>query len=1074
MRRGDRTGTTSRPNPERFRTPDKPATGRSSTVSDRSKRTSLLSRGSSHGTPASSNSTFRSSRRDTGPSEQGQPTLTQIDFVTPVSQNVPSSDDLDYIGDHGQQNYARKTSEVIELDDDSEDDTEYRPSNSNSEKRRSRGVRFDTDTGSNKKRRKSDSTNQSGRNAERNRRKSDDSVKGKKKGKQPQSKEQHKTLTQMDYVRRYLKIEPDDEVKLEYTYQTPKKQNEQKPDRKPTPAAEDARLGPNLGQGYSSELKRRKPNRPELNKISEPVAYRKDGKSLKQPVTPQKPRRSEIPSSQSPESPGLAIISSSQFRSATRSPLKRPPLLAADMPIKKESPKHEHSGEGDILNANQDASPFRDTSPPMMLDSPLSQKHAVPENPIVNVFDTQPNPSSEQPLERGDLEPDEANKPPSTTQRTVVYETDAESDYGDSQDNLSSPLGSPTKRQSVDLGHDESKEDDDLENDDSQYLPPPPVPPFGQETDSGLLNSENLTSDASVYYKRVQPATQFPLEPIPTLNTQKLAELFPNESSQLRTPVKKPRLLSDPNNCIPSTQTQTPTQTQTQTQSQTQSQDADKTPTEIVPESSPIARQEDGSAPNRETRFKPRLQDAVVQVESSQPADKLPRGEGRKQDSYQGGILSEGQILTSSVMESVSMPAYDHIQEEIFTSNDASKKEDAKDQSTPADRPNVDLNTELQETFRAFSASPWGARIGGLWDNVRKQGESYYEGARQEYAAASEEAVKGFSDLRETIVGRTRGLSLSTPFAAPGSTEKTSDEAPTPTASRAGEGPAAEGGETSEKSVDGAGANANANAGEGFLSRFKAEAGRRLKELEKAEEAADEAILRFGQNIGQKLRDAVSIVPPGTDSNKILFESKDSEGKRVIHATRFEAQLHVIHSNLDSFTKDPVSDEWPTFQKEFNVDTKTSAIAADLEKYPELRAAMEKVVPEQVEYATFWCRYYFLRLVIETEEQKRKELLKGANVNEEEEVAWDDDSDDETDSPATPQGKPNKPTEAQSSAPTTEKNNLLKPNEPRRSNDQQSQADSESSYDVVSGATSRTPASPKDKNKDDDSDEDWE
>ncbi|KAH8427597.1 BSD domain-containing protein [Aspergillus melleus] len=416
--------------------------------------------------------------------------------------------------------------------------------------------------------------------------------------------------------------------------------------------------------------------------------------------------------------------------------------------------------------------------------------------------------------------------------------------------------------------------------------------------------------------------------------------------------------------------------------------------------------------------------------------------------------------------------AYDHIQEEIFTSNDASKKEDSKDQSTPADRPNVDLNTELQETFRAFSASPWGARIGGLWDNVRKQGESYYEGARQEYAAASEEAVKGFSDLRETIVGRTRGLSLSTPFAGTGNAEKTTDEAATPTASRAGEGPAVEGGETSEKSVDGAGA--NANAGEGFLSRFKAEAGRRLKELEKAEEAADEAILRFGQNIGQRLRDAVSIVPPGTDSNKVLFESKDSEGKRVIHATRFEAQLHVIHSNLDSFTKDPVSDEWPAFQKEFNVDTKTSAIAADLEKYPELRAAMEKLVPEQVEYATFWSRYYFLRLVIETEEQKRKELLKGANVNEEEEVAWDDDSDDDTDSPATPQGKPTKPTEAQSSAPATEKNSLLKPNEPRRSNDQQSQADSESSYDVVSGATSRTPASPKDKSKDDDSDEDWE
>ncbi|KAF5863727.1 hypothetical protein ETB97_009514 [Aspergillus alliaceus] len=402
--------------------------------------------------------------------------------------------------------------------------------------------------------------------------------------------------------------------------------------------------------------------------------------------------------------------------------------------------------------------------------------------------------------------------------------------------------------------------------------------------------------------------------------------------------------------------------------------------------------------------------------------------------------------------------AYDHIQEEIFSPHDTSKKEGSAQDETKPQQSNVDLNAELQETFRAFSASPWGVRIGGIWDNVRRQGETYYEGAKQEYAAASEEAVKGFSDLRQSIVGRTRGLSLSTPFNA-GSADKEGGETPATT--------------EASRSVD---AQGESSAGEGFLSRFRAEAARRLREIEKAEEAADEAILRFGKNIGQKLRDAVSIVPPGSDSSsKLLFESKDAEGKRVIHATRFEAQLHVIHSNMESFTKDPVSNEWPLFKEKFNVDNKTAEIAADLEKYPELRSAMEKVVPEQVDYASFWCRYYFLRLVIETEEQKRKQLLKGANVNDEEEVGWDDDSDDDTDSPSTPQAKVDpKANVAQSSAPAAPDNKLLKPSEPRKSNDQQSQPDSESSYDLVSGATSRTPASPKEKAKDDDSDDDWE
>lgn len=96
-----------------------------------------------------------------------------------------------------------------------------------------------------------------------------------------------------------------------------------------------------------------------------------------------------------------------------------------------------------------------------------------------------------------------------------------------------------------------------------------------------------------------------------------------------------------------------------------------------------------------------------------------------------------------------------------------------------------------------------------------------------------------------------------------------------------------------------------------------------------------------------------------------------------MHATRFDAQLHVIHSSLDSFLKDPVSPQWEAWKKSFDVEKKTEDIAKDLEKHAELRTAMEKCVPEKVEYGTFWLRYYFLRHVIESEEQRRREMLKG-------------------------------------------------------------------------------------------------
>jgi hypothetical protein len=165
---------------------------------------------------------------------------------------------------------------------------------------------------------------------------------------------------------------------------------------------------------------------------------------------------------------------------------------------------------------------------------------------------------------------------------------------------------------------------------------------------------------------------------------------------------------------------------------------------------------------------------------------------------------------------------------------------------------------------------------------------------------------------------------------------------------------------------------------------LRSEASKRLSAAQKLEDAADEALLQWGTNIGNFFKDAISIAPPSNEDvqagkGEVLFASKDAEGKRVVHATRLDAQLHVIHCSLDSFLKDPAtkSGEWEKWQEEFDVEKQTEDIARDLEKYEQLRSAMEKLVPEKVEYGTFWVRYYFLRHVIETEEARRRELLKG-------------------------------------------------------------------------------------------------
>lgn len=241
------------------------------------------------------------------------------------------------------------------------------------------------------------------------------------------------------------------------------------------------------------------------------------------------------------------------------------------------------------------------------------------------------------------------------------------------------------------------------------------------------------------------------------------------------------------------------------------------------------------------------------------------------------------------------------------------------------------------------------------------KGESVYTQASKELAEVGEDASKGFNEIRDSLVSHTRNLSVNTTAAQNSGTDGDDNQA-TPTTSRAA---AAEGSTPAEN--------------ENMLSRLRAEAAKRLKDLQKAEDAADEALLKFGGNVRDFLKDAISIAPPEDDGqgSTVLFESKDAQGKRVVHQSRFDAQLHVIHTSAESFTKDPGPAEYEQWTKDFDVEKKTDDISADLEKYPELRTTMEKLVPDTIPYADFWKRYYFLRHSIETAEARRRDLLKG-------------------------------------------------------------------------------------------------
>ena len=109
--------------------------------------------------------------------------------------------------------------------------------------------------------------------------------------------------------------------------------------------------------------------------------------------------------------------------------------------------------------------------------------------------------------------------------------------------------------------------------------------------------------------------------------------------------------------------------------------------------------------------------------------------------------------------------------------------------------------------------------------------------------------------------------------------------------------------------------------------------------------------------------------------------------------------------------------------------------------------------------------------------------MTGAAANTEEEVAWDE-SDDEAEQPSEEKASTPQPSSHKASASTTTlnapaANDLLAP---RKSHEDEAKsvADSDASYDLVSGATSRAPGSPKEEKKagsgkgEESDDDDWE
>nr|XP_043636193.1 BSD domain-containing protein 1 [Erigeron canadensis] len=120
--------------------------------------------------------------------------------------------------------------------------------------------------------------------------------------------------------------------------------------------------------------------------------------------------------------------------------------------------------------------------------------------------------------------------------------------------------------------------------------------------------------------------------------------------------------------------------------------------------------------------------------------------------------------------------------------------------------------------------------------------------------------------------------------------------------------------------------------------------------------------------------------------------------------SRFDSQLNVIQSDIKTYRDDPEDvDEYNKWKIGFVLSDKESEIEKLIGDNGNVEGIYRKVVPDEVDSGTFWCRYFYRVYKLKQQEDLRANFVRRSlNVDDEEELSWDvDDDEEESDLPET-------------------------------------------------------------------------
>lgn len=169
-----------------------------------------------------------------------------------------------------------------------------------------------------------------------------------------------------------------------------------------------------------------------------------------------------------------------------------------------------------------------------------------------------------------------------------------------------------------------------------------------------------------------------------------------------------------------------------------------------------------------------------------------------------------------------------------------------------------------------------------------------------------------------------------------------------------------------------------------------------LDKLDEKLESVERTATRYVSGFRSFFSSIVS-VEPNAESDSLARASTDLSNSVATDSSgtscfgygpgRHQTELYKLHTDPSLYT------DAHTTGSEITVSDKTIEIASLLKKYPELQKLMRELVPETVDYNSFWERYFYKVDQLTKQEEKRLALLQDATKDDQ--FNWDDDDDEE-------------------------------------------------------------------------------